>query len=269
MISSQYSFQLAEQYKASIFSKIEVECLVGLARAAPQLGVQANLNEQSIVTNVVSSLQPSIAAAVANALRGLNLGSASGFATGGRVTVDEVTVSPIYNYEFKVADDTEQTYITHNEARDGDDVTGTYSYVDPNGALITVNYQAGAMGYTQTVDKQEGAVSIRSKAGSSSASRTTGATSATSSAFDASSSTSSAANRNSNSQSSAILATSSSAGNESDLIARIIAALGPQITSAVNSAVSSQQQSSVRTVTSNTGFATGAVGDRLTPLFGN
>jgi hypothetical protein len=264
-------------------------CLVGLARAAPQLGVQANLNEQSIVTNVVSSLQPSIAAAVTNALRGLNLGggssssfnggssnsfnvgssSASGFATGGRVTVDEVTVSPNYNYEFKVADDTEQTYITHNEARNGDDVTGTYSYVDPNGALITVNYQAGAMGYTQTVDKQEGAVSIRSKAGSSSASRNTGATSATSSAFDASSSTSSAANRNSNRQSSAISATSSSAVNESDLIARIIAALGPQITSAVNSAVSSQQQSSVRTVTSNTGFATGAVGDRLTPLFGN
>lgn len=270
-------------------------CLLGLARAAPQLGVptgfasqSANLNEQTIVTSVVSSLQPSIAEAVANALRGLNFGattsnsasntfisgstgssssSDTGFAFGNRQSAqfeEEVTARPNYAYEFKVADDDEQTYITHNEARDGDDVTGTYSYVDPTGALITVNYQAGAMGYTQTVDKQEGAVSIRSKTGSSSVS----ATSAASSAFTGSRNT-----INNNRQSTISTSQSSSAINESDLIARIITALQPQISSAVNTAVSSQRSNNVvsRTVTSNTGFgASGSVaGDRLTPLFGN
>jgi hypothetical protein len=270
-------------------------CLLGLARAAPQLGVptgftsqSANLNEQTIVTSVVSSLQPSIAEAVANALRGLNFGattsnsvsnnfisgsqgssstSATGFASGSRQSAqfeEEVTARPNYAYEFKVADDDEQTYITHNEARDGDDVTGTYSYVDPTGALITVNYQAGAMGYTQTVDKQEGAVSIRSKTGSSSVA----ATSAASSAFTGSRNT-----INNNRQSTISTSQSSSAINESDLIARIITALQPQISSAVNTAVSSQRSNNVvsRTVTSNTGFgASGSVaGDRLTPLFGN
>jgi hypothetical protein len=270
-------------------------CLLGLARAAPQLGVptgfasqSANLNEQTIVTSVVSSLQPSIAEAVANALRGLNFGattsnsasntfisgstgssssSDTGFAYGNRQSAqfeEEVTARPNYAYEFKVADDDEQTYITHNEARDGDDVTGTYSYVDPTGALITVNYQAGAMGYTQTVDKQEGAVSIRSKTGSSSV----GATSVASSAFTGSRNT-----INNNSQSTISTSQSSSAINESDLIARIITALQPQISSAVNTAVSSQRSNNVvsRTVTSNTGFgASGSVaGDRLTPLFGN
>jgi len=257
-------------------------CLLGLARAAPQLGVptgftsqSANLNEQTIVTSVVSSLQPSIAEAVANALRGLNFGASTSnspsntFISGNRQSAqfeEEVTARPNYAYEFKVADDDEQTYITHNEARDGDDVTGTYSYVDPTGALITVNYQAGAMGYTQTVDKQEGAVSIRSKTGSSSV----GATSTTSSAFAGSS------NRNTinnNRQSTVTTSQTSSAINESDLIARIITALQPQISSAVNTAVSSQRSNNVvsRTVTSNTGFgATGSVAsDRLTPLFGN
>jgi len=253
---------------------------LGLARAAPQLGVptgftsqSANLNEQTIVTSVVSSLQPSIAEAVANALRGLNFGaststsgsrgssSATGFASGIGQSAqfeEEVTARPNYAYEFKVADDDEQTYITHNEARDGDDVTGTYSYVDPTGALITVNYQAGAMGYTQTVDKQEGAVSIRSKTGSSSV----GATS-----------TSNRNTINNNRQSTVTTSQTSSAINESDLIARIISALQPQISSAVNTAVSSQRSNNVvsRTVTSNTGFgASGSVAsDRLTPLFGN
>lgn len=271
-------------------------CFLGLARAAPQLGVptgfasqSANVNEQTIVTSVVSSLQPSIAEAVANALRGLNLGastsssfnsasnsftsgsrgssSATGFAGGNRQYTEEqeVTARPNYAYEYKVAADEDQTYITHNEARDGDDVTGTYSYVDPEGALITVNYQAGAMGYTQTIDKQEGAVDIRSKTGSSSV----GATSATSSAFGSS-------NRNSNANRQSAFTTSSqssSAFNESDLIARIITALQPQISGAVNTAISSQRGNNVvsRTVTSNTGFGSSAsvAGDRLTPLFGN
>merc|ERR1739848_238959 len=179
-------------------------CVVGLASAAPQLGVpvqRSGASEQVIVTNVVSALQPSIAAAVADALRSISLtstssntgfsagsnngfsaGSSSGFSAGSNsgfsssrgsgfssnsaavkevATVKEApTARPNYAYEFKVADDDELTYITHNEARDGDDVTGVYSYVDPTGALVTVNYQAGAMGYSQTLEKQDGAVDV-------------------------------------------------------------------------------------------------------------
>jgi len=261
-------------------------CLLGLARAAPQLGVPNNAN--GIVTEVVSALQPEIAAAVAEALRGLSLagsrtssfGSSSsssrgssgqtGFAAGNQ---QDISVPASYAYEYKVANDAEQTYINHNEARDGDEVTGTYSYVDPTGALITVNYQAGAMGYTQTMERQDGAVTIRSKADTSSAS---------SSGFNSNSASSSSANSasafNSNANSRFNQATSSSSSvDESALISRIIAALGPQITSAVNSAVSTQQQSTF--TTSNTGFSASnvggaggagfAAGDRLTPLFGN
>jgi len=263
-------------------------CLMGLARAAPQLGVPNNAN--GIVTEVVSALQPEIAAAVAEALRGLSLagsrtssfGSSSsssrgssgqtGFAAGNQ---QDISVPASYAYEYKVANDAEQTYINHNEARDGDEVTGTYSYVDPTGALITVNYQAGAMGYTQTMEKQDGAVTIRSKADSSSAS-SSGFNS--NSASSSSANSASAFNSNSNANSRFNQATSSSSSvDESALISRIIAALGPQITSAVNSAVSTQQQSTF--TTSNTGFSASnvggaggagfAAGDRLTPLFGN
>ena len=31
-----------------------------------------------------------------------------------------------------------------------EEVTGSYSYVDPTGSLITVNYVAGPDGYTET-----------------------------------------------------------------------------------------------------------------------
>ena len=39
--------------------------------------------------------------------------------------------NPTYNYNYKVADDTEQTYLSLEEARNDGVVTGTYSYVDP------------------------------------------------------------------------------------------------------------------------------------------
>merc|ERR1712107_139780 len=197
-------------------------CVAGLAGAVSQLGLPApaRANQQFIVNDMVTALQPSIANAVAEALRGLQSGSSfssssssssefssgsSGFssgsgntgfasgsgstgfsagggstgfaagsgstgssngfaagATGGSADLVGATRAE-YNYQFQVADDAEQTYITQNEARDGDEVTGTYSYVDPNGDLITVNYQAGPMGYTQTLDKQVGAVQIRAR----------------------------------------------------------------------------------------------------------
>merc|ERR1712241_717284 len=287
-------------------------CVVGLASAAPQLGVpvqRSGVSEQGIVTNVVTALQPSIAAAVADALRSLSLtstsssntafsaGSNNGFASsrgsgfssgsssssasrGSQVAaVKEAPTARLnYAYEFKVADDDELTYITHNEARDGDDVTGVYSYVDPTGALVTVNYQAGAMGYSQTLEKQDGAVDVSTrkvttkKAVAKQTSAPTGAIGATFGSSNSRTRTSSSAS-NRGSSSSFGSSSSSSSIDEAALIRQIISALQPQISSAVNGVISNNRQTAVRTVAPNTGFSSGAsrasaAGDRLTPLFG-
>ena len=61
-----------------------------------------------------------------------------------------------------MATDETQTYITQTENRDGDKVNGEYSYVDANGALVTVKYQADDMnGYTETRSEQPGFVQMR------------------------------------------------------------------------------------------------------------
>merc|ERR1711962_1950804 len=262
-------------------------CVGGLAAAAPQQLIRAapatstqSTWEQGLVTNVVASLQPSIAAAVAEALRGLgSSGASSGsartsatYSTGSSATgslstsrqgasasgvsigasaspVDAATGRAVYSYQYQIADDLEQTYITQNEARDGDEVTGTYSYVDANGDLVTVNYQAGPTGYTQTLEKQVGAVEVRARPVRPATSvventsavavaptrsvntnqfgvrRTTGG-STTSTTSSSTSSTSS----NSNSQS----------FSDSDLIGQILSVLQPQISAAVNTAIASQ-----------------------------
>ena len=62
-----------------------------------------------------------------------------------------------------MSDDREQTYMTHNENRDGNAVTGSYSYVDPNGSLITVTYTADENGYNETREVQEKFVEISEK----------------------------------------------------------------------------------------------------------
>merc|ERR1711962_870756 len=113
-------------------------CVAGLASAAPQ-------SQQVIVSDVVTALQPSIARAVAEALRGLGGSSSSnrfssssttGFAPGssgssssgsrfssagasGAVGAAEPTTRPEYNYEFKVADEEEQTFISQSETSSG------------------------------------------------------------------------------------------------------------------------------------------------------
>merc|ERR1711962_300746 len=263
------------------------------------------MGQQVIVNDVVTALQPSIANAVAEALRGLQsssggfsststitsssssngfasgsgnaAGSSSGFSgssnagfsgSGSGFSGGEVGASGSaelvgatraeYNYQFQVADDDEQTYIAQNEARDGDEVTGTYSYVDPNGDLITVNYQAGPMGYTQTLDKQVGAVQIRarpartqaSQSGSSASSQSGSSSFSSGSSFGSSgssfgsqsgSSFGSQSGSSFGSQSGSSSTTSSSSGlDQSALIAQILSVLQPQISVAVNSAVASQ-----------------------------
>merc|ERR1719225_2592846 len=65
-------------------------------------------------------------------------------------------VDPVYNFEYKVADDVEKTYISRNEERDGNELSGSYSFIDATGALVTVDYTAGVNGYAETRSKQAG-----------------------------------------------------------------------------------------------------------------
>merc|ERR1711992_212351 len=163
-------------------------CLVGAAVAAPQLrlgglrsvsSVSSVTNQDEVVTNVVSALTPSIAAAVEEALaaqaaaeaarveaerRAAAQAAAAAAAAAAKANKPDTLAEPAkYNFEYKVAEDEDQVYITQNEARDGDALTGTYSFVDPRGALITVNYEAGPQGYEETREEKLGFVEIRSK----------------------------------------------------------------------------------------------------------
>merc|ERR1712168_1698280 len=142
--------------------------LTNLVMAAPQLFSSPALpspriNEGQVVSSVISTLQPGIAAAVAQALRGSSLGSSSRRPSGGSSTpfTGSSATPAKYNYVYKVADDKTQTYISQAEEREGLEVKGTYSYVDPTGAIITVNYTAGELGYQETRERQEGAVTIK------------------------------------------------------------------------------------------------------------
>jgi len=68
--------------------------------------------------------------------------------------------NPQYNYNYKVADSIGQNYIAMNENRDGQQVTGSYQYIDPTGALIIVNYTAGPMGYSETREVKKGVIEV-------------------------------------------------------------------------------------------------------------
>ena len=69
----------------------------------------------------------------------------------------------MYTYSYQVSDDPEQTYIQKTESRDGDDVTGSYQYVDALGQLVKVTYQAGVMGYTEEREVTPNFVTIRAR----------------------------------------------------------------------------------------------------------
>merc|ERR1711887_364520 len=202
-------------------------CAASMAVAAPQLNLPAlrstssslitssNVNEEEVVSSVVTALGPSISQAVADALASIEAAAAAeeaariaaeqqareeaeararaeaariaaqqraaaeqaarqraaaeqaarerAAAAAAAAAAAEPSARPVYNFEYKVADNEAQTYISQSEARDGDSLTGTYSYVNPVGSLITVEYQAGPMGYSQTSSEQAGFVQIRSK----------------------------------------------------------------------------------------------------------
>merc|ERR1711963_1132209 len=250
-----HSSQSTNPHKMVAAQVIKLLWAASLAVAAPQLdfgdqrSVQRqvtttsvsnnNINQDQVVTEVVGVLQPQIARAVAEALAAYSASTSSvssssssstGFASGSsRNSGEDVNARAEYNFEYKVADEAEQTYISQQESRDGDQLTGSYSYVDPNGALVTVNYEAGAMGFSATTDKQDGFLSVNSR---KKAPSSAGIASGSSRSRSSSSSSSSSIDQNA-------------------LIAQIIAALQPQINSAVQSAIST---SSVQTGVSSTSF---------------
>jgi len=266
-------------------------CVVGSAVAAPQLSLGrsrsagANINENQVVTSVITSLTPSISKAVEEALAAAaaeqaaaeqaaaeeaaaaaaeaerikaaeaaraeaarqqqiaaaNAAAAAAAAAEKNAFDSQVSadlgpmVNPVYNFEYKVADDEEKTYISRNEERDGNELSGSYSFIDATGALVTVDYTAGVNGYAETRSKEAGKVTMKAvpawdgplaglEEASGAVAVAKGATSS-SSRFGSSS--------GSRSSSSAI----SSSSSQSDLIAKILAALTPQINSAVAAAL--------------------------------
>jgi len=175
---------------------------------------------------VVSQLQPSIAAAVAEALAGSKRSSSVSVGSANREP--EYADGPAeYNFEYKVADDEQQNYIARQESRDGDTVTGSYNYVNPAGTLVTVTYEAGPDGFKQETSEQKGAVQMRNVPVG-----WDGPLAGVDDAGSVSSGVSTARQ------------SSSSSLSQSDLIAKILATLQPRITSAVQSAVG--QTSTVR-----------------------
>merc|ERR1712088_749230 len=145
-------------------------------------------------------------------------------------------VDPVYNFEYKVADDVEKTYISRNEERDGNELSGSYSFIDATGALVTVDYTAGVNGYAETRSKEAGKVTMKAvPAWDGPLAGVEEPSGAVSVAKGATSSSSRFGSSSGSRSSSAI--SSSSSSSQSDLIAQILAALTPQINSAVAAAL--------------------------------
>jgi len=111
-------------------------------------------------------------------------------------------------------------------------VTGSYSYVDPTGALITVSYTAGVMGYTETRERQEGYLELRPQSSSSSKRITSSSSSTGSGSNRFSSSTSSQGQQ----QLTTTLLKKKTVDQDA-LIAKIIAALQPQLSTIVDNSI--------------------------------
>merc|ERR1712018_105981 len=280
-------------------------CVVGYAVAAPQLSLgrsksvvsssRANVNENQVVSSVITSLTPSIAKAVEEALaqaaaaeqaaaaaaaaaaeaeaarlaqieaerraaaeaealaaaaeaerqqRIAAANAAAAAAAAEKNSFDSQVsadlgpyVDPVYNFEYKVADDEEKTYISRNENRDGNELSGSYSFIDATGALVTVDYTAGVNGYAETRSKEAGKVQM--KAVPAWDGPLAGLEEASGAVAVAKTSTSSSSRfgSSSGSRTSSAITSTSSSGSQSDLIAQILAALTPQINSAVAAAL--------------------------------
>merc|ERR1712193_111101 len=244
-------------------------CMLGLSAAATTVQRtkrQAN-QEAVIVDTVVTSLQPQIATAVADALSALRRQQEAAYeaqlkaqqeaeaiaqqeaAERARLAALEAerailqeAIPASYNYQYQVRDDDSSTFIYKQEQRDGLDVTGTYGYVAPDGALITVNYLAGEDGFQQTLEREEGFYAAAGNGGRNTAPVAPARPVAPAPAPRL---------------------------DENALIAQIIATLQPQINSAVNTAIPSSSSSPRGRSSVAVGGSRGQPeGDRLSPLFG-
>merc|ERR1711976_953322 len=140
-MGSCYQVSLPSKAMESFKVSVCMFLLVGLAQSAPQ-------NTSEVVRTVTTQLQPLISDAVARALAGLNTVSASssrfGASSSGLSEEEELeynrklSENAAYEYGYKVANDESQTYMAHEETRDGANVQGKYNYVDSTGALVTV-----------------------------------------------------------------------------------------------------------------------------------
>merc|ERR1712066_902414 len=132
-------------------------------------------------------------------------------------------VDPVYNFEYKVADENEKTYISRSESRDGNELQGTYSFVDAAGALVTVDYTAGVNGYAETRSKEAGKVTMKAvPAWTGPLAGVEEASGAVAVAKGSTSSSSRFASSSGSRSSSAISSSSSSSSSQSDLIAQIL-----------------------------------------------
>jgi len=178
----------------------------------------------------MGSLQPSIAVAVEEALtEGSSAVSSIDLSTGS--VTDGVNDGPSeYQFSYKVSDDERQTYISQEESREADQVTGNYNFVDPTGSLISVTYSAGPEGYTEDREVEQGAVVMRETPGP-----WTGPMAGVDDVQTTSGITGTIA---------AKTVQSTSVQSQSDLISQILTAIQPRIDSAVQSAISSASATS-------------------------
>merc|ERR1712128_327170 len=294
------SIRRAEMAAAQVL--VSVLWAASSASCAPQGGLLSvlqatpSLNQnQEVVSQVVGALQPSIARAVAEALAGLSSRSVSTSSIGSRgslsssssssrsreaaeraafeaelagASIEGPTSRPVYKFQFKVADDGEQTYISQEEARAGNKLSGTYSYVDSDGALVTVNYEAGAMGYSETRDKQEGFVQMRARPVRTQTLAVENSAAGTAARAQAAQAAAAARRLESARQEAARLETSrlttsrqSSSINQNAIISQVISSLQPLITRAVEGAItnSSSGSSANSASSSSSGSSIGSV----------
>merc|ERR1712083_1229716 len=174
--------------------------------------------------------------------------------------------NPSYTFNYKVADSDEQTYVAMEESRADNVVTGTYSYVDPLGSLITVTYTSGPMGYTETREVQEGFVKISQKppknqeasnesgpqsgqvnsnpSGSLSGSLGSLSSGLSSTTFGSSFGSPAVISSSPGGSSGVSVSTPSSSSLQSDLVSAVVSQIQPLISQTVLTAVSGQQSPS-------------------------
>lgn len=85
-----------------------------------------------------------------------DLASSSGSVIG--TTREKTSADSDYHYDFNIGEKGDKSFMAHDETSDSGVVTGSYSYVDPLGALITVQYIADADGYRETRTVEPGFV---------------------------------------------------------------------------------------------------------------